>query len=526
MKMKNYIAILWIALTMMGVFSACTNEDSLMTEQTVAKTATIRATIDGNLGSRVALTDDAKNSVVKVEWKQGDDFKINVNDQYYTFTYNSTTTKKFECSDENFPEYFNSDATITATYPATTPTDTEYANQPGTLEGAAALLTMTATIDVEANQSTEDLALNFKHNNSIVKLTLSNEAFQGKSVTGVTLKSGDATVATSTGTFTDDDNNGSIVAYFAVVPQAMENVSILAVCEGSNYTATLNDDKTLVAGKLYNVIKSMTVTVTPMGDITADYAVKGDFAMADGTFISKDATLTDEQKANVRGIVFWTEKEDGRATLDSDVIMKAEFPNCTHGLIVSLKNFSSKWQISSDRVANWQNGENFPGNKNDYKSIASSDGYNDPINFILGYQNTEVLKAYNASLSDADTGKKVLPVSSLETFSTDNPAPLNTTGWFIPSLKELTLLCDKDVNNVWSQYTNSGYTYTSNKQAMNSILKDKLGDAYAEILEDKEYWSSLERKDTDYVFEMYFKNGQVWRMSKSKEYYVRAVCAF
>ena len=267
MKMKNYISILCVALTMMGVFTACTNEDSLMTEQTVAKTATIRATIDGDLGSRVALTDDAEKQVVKVDWAKGDAFKINVNGQNYTFTYN-TATKKFECSDVNFPEYFNSDATITATYPATTPT--EYVNQPGTLEGAAALLTMTATLDVEANQSTKNLALNFKHNNSIVKLTLRNDDFKGKDVTWVTLKSGNTVVATATNTFTGDATTGSIVAYFAVVPQAMSNISILATSDDDDdYTAKLTN-KTLQAGKLYNVSKKLEFVERPAAFNIAD----------------------------------------------------------------------------------------------------------------------------------------------------------------------------------------------------------------------------------------------------------------
>lgn len=237
--MKKHSFILWAALTMTSVFTACTNEDSLMTEQTVTKTATIHATIEGDLGSRVALDDDVVNRVVKVDWKQGDDFKIKVNGNDYTFVYD-TNTGVFAYDNENgiFPATFESAGTVTATYPATTPTG--YANQPGTLEGAAALLSMTATLVVEAEQSTEDLALNFTHNNSIVKMTLSNEAFKGKSVTGVTLKSENSVVATATNTSTGDVENGNIVAYFAVAPQAMTDISILAVCEGSYYTAYID----------------------------------------------------------------------------------------------------------------------------------------------------------------------------------------------------------------------------------------------------------------------------------------------
>ena len=265
MKMKNYITILWIALTMMGVFSACTDNDSLLAEQNQMKKVAIRATINGDFGSRVALTDDAENRVVKVEWAEGDAFKINVNGQDYTFTYN-TTSQEFDCIDSNFPEYFNSDATITATYPAEP--ISAYNNQPGTLEGAAALLTMEATIAVTAGQSTDKLTLDFEHKNCIVKLTLSNDAFKGKSVTDITLKSG-SSVTTATNTFTGDATIGSIVAYFAVVPQAMSNISTLATCEDDDYTAKLTN-KTLQAGNLYNVSKQLEIVVRPAAFNIAD----------------------------------------------------------------------------------------------------------------------------------------------------------------------------------------------------------------------------------------------------------------
>ena len=524
MKMKKYAFILWAALAMTSAFTACTDNDSPISEPTETKTVTICATIDGDIGSRVALTDDAENRSVKVDWKQGDAFKINVNDVDYTFTY--TTNNKFECSDANFPATFTSAGTVTATYPAITPT--EYATQSGTLDGAASLLTMTATIEVEAGQPTENLALTFNHDNSIVKLTLTNEDFKGESVTGVTLASGSSAVATATGSFTGDANNGSIVAYFVVEPQAMADVSIRAVCEGKKYTATLTE-KTLEAGKLYNVGKAMAED-TSMGDKTAAQAVKGDLAMADGTFISNAniATLTDEQKGNVRGIVFWTANQETTATttpakLTDDEIMKADFPNCTHGLIVSLKNVAgeTKWQSTKADIASWQSSGFTDANKNKYESIASGIDATAPINYILGYQNTKLLKAYNEQCADA---YKVIPVSLLENFSEQNPAPNNTTGWFIPSVKELTLLCGIDVDDV--KGNNSGGTDT--KTAMNTILTS-LGGSYADTFDTSFYWSSSEYTNNTYAFSVHFYQGAVDTNSYkvySSGTCVRAVCAY
>lgn len=49
--MKKYSFILWAVMTVMGLFTACTDNDSPMTEQTISKTVSIHATIDGDFGS-------------------------------------------------------------------------------------------------------------------------------------------------------------------------------------------------------------------------------------------------------------------------------------------------------------------------------------------------------------------------------------------------------------------------------------------------------------------------------------------
>jgi hypothetical protein len=53
---------------------------------------------------------------------------------------------------------------------------------------------------------------------------------------------------------------------------------------------------------------------------------------------------------------------------------------------------------------------------------------------IQGYNNTVVLKAYNEKNAD----NLVLPVEALKEYT--YPAPLLTSGWFIPSLKEFDLM--------------------------------------------------------------------------------------
>ena len=531
--MTSKVFILWSVLFMTGILAACTDSDSPAGEQNSEKKVTIRATIEGDFKSRVALEDHSENQVVKVDWEQGDAFKMKVDGITYTFTY--VEDNKFECSSAySFPTTFKNTETITVTYSAVSSTDVY---QSGTLEGAASLLSMTATLDVKANQSTADLALNFKHENSIVKLTLNNDDFKVNPVTCVILKSGSSVIATSNETFFGDVANGNIVAYFAVNPQEMTDVSVLAISKNNNYTATL-EDYTLKAGELYLINEQVTFT-KPMGDITAAKAVMGDYAMADGTFISGSATLTDEEKANVAGIVFWTAKQPTEATLTpakltDDAIMAKDFPDCTHGLIVSLRNVSDsiKWQEKYTYISDWQVNTFDAEDKGSYKSIASLSSTDNPaselINYILGYQNTKLLKAYNASLPSG-SANTVLPVSLLETFSAENPAPAKTTGWFIPSGKELVLLRGKDVDNVYRNKSIGSDT----KNTINERLKN-LGPDWADVLGGIfcGYWTSTEDvpplSNAFYgIFDDGFNRGVLGAMIKDKNPdHVRAVCAY
>lgn len=535
--MKSNFFILWVALALSGIFTACSDKDSPKVEQEepTKQTPTIHATISGNLESRVALEEDEVNQVVKVSWAQGDNFKIKVNGTDYTFSY--VGNDRFECNKTNFPSTFQSAGTVTATYPAEP--SMSYASQPGTLKGAASLLTMTATLQVVAGQSTENLTLNFKHENSIVKFTLNNDDFKGLPVSWVTLNSGGTVVASATENFAGTAAKGDLKVYFAMKPQELKDVTIHSVCMNKDYTATL-ENTTLAAGKFYNINQAMTFAV-PMGNVSATEAVLGDYAMADGTFISGDATLTDEEKANVAGIVFWTTKQPSEAKLTpakltDDAIMAKDFPTCTHGLIVSLRNVSddTEWQKKRAKVSEWQNSSacNVE-DKGSYKSIASLELTDDPkselINYILGYQNTKLLKAYNASLPSG-SANIVLPVALLETFTAENPAPAKTTGWFIPSGKELALLRGKDVDNVGRNKSVGTSTFIVIKER----LKD-LGSEWVDMMDDVflTFWASTE-DDTPISSNAFcgnfFVDGRgvaVAALVKDMNTeYVRAVCAY
>ena len=396
-----------------------------------------------------------------------------------------------------------------------------------------------ATISLEHHTSLLYMDFTLPENKAISKIKLtSDQAIFGTDykmefrLLGSALSSGtddDKMATTMELTLQNDAADNSVKGYLMLTKWYIQegasvSLSAEAIAEdGTIYesgTTTISTTGDLFEpGKCKTMKRTLQKVVLPMGDKTAAQAVKGDFAMADGTFISKDATLTDEQIANVRGVVFWTENEDGNATLASDLVMAGDYSNCTHGLIVSVKNIASvPWQNTADKVSTFQNNSPiYAPNGSSYKSIVSGTGSTDPVNYILGYQNTQILKAYNEQCADAN---KVLPLSKLEEWvEGGNEAPENTTGWYIPSGKELHMLSYKDVDNV-GDYDNAGAeTMTEVNRSIAKVNGDQLGSIC---------WSSTEYDYAgyDYAFAILFDYGFLSYDLKIYSSNVRAVCAF
>lgn len=246
----------------------------------------------------------------------------------------------------------------------------------------------------------------------------------------------------------------------AVVDQ---NGTVMAVAAG-------NADITATVGEAAATCK---VTVKSKAKV-------GDFFYSDGTW----STDLDESKTVV-GIVFYA----GNPAKD-DRILRDEHPECVNGLAVALTETVLKFQPENSNyrsnsgysfIQDWAN-DNMPGFES-IKTDGSSRGDNG--NFMLGYNNTEVLCAFNGDEDNAAWPLAV--VDELSKFSDVNKLPESTSGWFMPSIKELYLLCegDTDYNIFWNNRT------MANKTLINSVLSKVSG---ASVLggADKEYWSSTE----------------------------------
>ncbi len=318
------------------------------------------------------------------------------------------------------------------------------------------------------------------------------------------------------------------------------------------YTITVKAngiDVQTVTGATWSDGGEESITSSKVINYTADEVKAGDYIYSDGTTSDgglrkrysdgkqpvvanpKPQPLADK---TVVGIVFWVPKDtdpSGRVTpasLSYDKIMAKDFPNCTHGLAVSLKDFSRNaiWQMRAyiTSVADFQSSEKFTlSDKHLYQSIALATGYSDNINRILGYQNTKVMQEFNDYHLKRALIHPVVRLLYPYVPSSEHQAPAGSTGWYIPSAKELYIARHKDIDGICNR------PYGSNSETIyivNASLSAAGGDALYGA-----YWSSMEythNKDMVYVCDFNTQQDPVYTCLK---YYrstigVRGVCAF
>lgn len=522
------------------VMAACNNNDELLNNENLNGKVTVTATLPSDApDSRVALTEDNTNPTaptVKVTWENTESFSV------IRGTENKTYSKSTAGNAFTGDAHATSDGTYYAFYPAnesataTNALPYDLSEQTGVLEAAKTYM--------YAKNETDGKKYGFSHLTALVKFTLTlPEGVTGVTPSNVVICSdklqpvgtvdltGDAVAYTASEdaatSITITPTSLEFYAYVTPMSAGSDNKNTFIISmdgsDGKYYSGTLETSKSIEANNLYAASVKMICVE------------KGDFAMKNGSFMkyAADMTLTAEQKANVAGIVFWTTADmnpaaDAKtpAKLTDDKIMTKDFPNCIHGLIVSLTDVSkaTNWQEIPTNIANWQTTTFDAADKDQYKSVAGSknQGDTDPIRYIMGYQNTKILKAYNASLSDDESSNTVLPVSLLETWEATNSAPANTTGWFIPSGKESYMLCYKDVDNFASSDA-----YTDTKDVVNASLIKVNGDKFT----NQTYWTSTEQTGTfnnwAYFIDLYYADlGYAMKKSESPSRYVRAVCAF
>ena len=146
----------------------------------------------------------------------------------------------------------------------------------------------------------------------------------------------------------------------------------------------------------------------------------GDFYYSDGTW---SASLNTSK--TVIGIIFWTGNPAG-----DDTILGSDYPDCTHGLVVSIEQLEGKWQSGASKygqlIDTW-----VQSNLSGYESMLAGYGYLDGemLNFMLGYQYTKAIKAFNDAPENAEWPVDI--VAGIAAFNESCPAPEGTSGWYL-----------------------------------------------------------------------------------------------
>lgn len=214
-------------------------------------------------------------------------------------------------------------------------------------------------------------------------------------------------------------------------------------------------------------------TTTGYGEIQV-----GDFYMSDGTIVGRDEPLTDAQRSQCVGIVFYT----GDPT-SQDATLKREHPGCTHGLAVALSGeYGIQWCVNGGKfINNWV--------KKDGRFMeiwfGDKEGTDQPYNQIRGYNNTRALEAYNEEASPVD---EVAAVSWVVKYRSEVALPFSTSDWYLPSLKEGSLLIagayDGDIFHIRA----SDNLY-ANREIVSASLEKADGEPIGEF---DAFWSSTE----------------------------------
>lgn len=206
-----------------------------------------------------------------------------------------------------------------------------------------------------------------------------------------------------------------------------ENIAI--VNELGEVTA-VSDGQAIIRASVDNLYAECIVTVK-----TESLLNIGDYYYSDGTWSSE----LDNSKTCI-GVVFWV----GNPSED-DPTLKKEHPECTNGLVVSLHDVMTSWwgnwnlwieEKQSTCIADW-----ILVQTDDYVNIKQGSS-GEPLQNAQGYNNTRALEYFNSSDENAEW--PVTIVESCEEYRNRVVAPDSSSDWYVPSAKELSLLCTGD----------------------------------------------------------------------------------
>ena len=182
------------------------------------------------------------------------------------------------------------------------------------------------------------------------------------------------------------------------------------------------------------------------GNVIKEYELKvGDFYCADGNIVSvDDGEIPDDcigivyYVGNPQPSVLYKDNEDLGADETKDAL-KRDFPNCVHGLVYAVKDENNN---APARFANNSKNKKYTEFYQNSEELNTAYIWESPKapTCILGYNNTEVLRIMNKT--DIAFAEDMLKLH-LDPYIALVPAPVQTSGWYLPSLGELKVILEE-----------------------------------------------------------------------------------
>ena len=206
---------------------------------------------------------------------------------------------------------------------------------------------------------------------------------------------------------------------------------------------------------------SATITARTHHGVTAtcQVTVSGKSSVAVGDYYYSDGTTSSEMIAGKTPVAVVFALAD--ATVSDPGQLGKDYPGCTHGLAVSIKEYESALSMVNASEEGWVAVAQFAKNKGNYMDMANGK--------LAGYSNTKAMKDYKASTGNYS--------AYLNALSGHDVNVAGASSWFMPSLYELSLIAEnysllneklaavgdkfEDYANSWSSELRSGIYWSS-----------------------------------------------------------------
>ena len=188
-----------------------------------------------------------------------------------------------------------------------------------------------------------------------------------------------------------------------------------------------------------NLVLDVYIMLKDGNKISATRMLKSDFKAKVGDFYYSDGTYSTDyiENKNCIGVIFYT----GDIAIN-DATLRNKIGNTStgnHGFVIALNrlvipNATYKWGSESNNINSWIS------TNTEYSSISDISPY---WNQCQGYNNTKAIEAYNNYVNN-NIIKRIDPIWMVSQYNVK--APSNSSGWFLPCVKEATLILTGDIN--------------------------------------------------------------------------------